>query len=218
MESVLQNRLIELMSRSATPSESDPEIAAQLQAMRAAGQQSFDRNAADLAERASFSGQSGSGAAEAGRAALRQAQGQGEQQITAGIFKDAANRRIAELQETLKTAGSLLDAKQQRAMQLQIAQLQDATDRYGIGEGGRQFDAGLAEKIREYGLDAAARDAGMSASAAAAAAGLDQRKYEFDKNYGLDERAQTLNESKFTQGQNSDPILQWLIQNYGGGE
>ena len=196
MEQVLQNRLIELMGRSATPSESDPEIAATLQATRAAGQRAFDRNAADLAERASFAGQSGSGAAEAGRAALRQQQGETEQQITAQTFTDAANRRIAELQQTLQTAGGLLDAKQQRAMQLQIAQLQDATDRAQIGEGGRQFDSSLSEKIREYGLDAAARDAALGASGSAASAAATERAREFDQNLGWDKERYTLDSNQ----------------------
>jgi hypothetical protein len=191
MEQILQNRLIELMGRNATPSESDPEIAKTLQATRLAGQRAFDRNAAELAERASYAGQSGSGAAEAGRAALRQAQGETEQQITAKTFTDAANRRIAELQQTLQTAGSLLDAKQQRAVQLQIAQLQDATDRAQIGEGGRQFDSSLAEKIREYGLDADARAAALAASGSASGGALDERRYEFDQNLGWDKERYT---------------------------
>jgi len=196
MEQVLQNRLIELMGRSATPNENDPEIATTLQATRLAGQRAFDRNAAELAERAAYSGQSGSGAAEAGRAALRQAQGETEQQVTAKVFTDAANRRIAELQQTLQTAGGLLDAKQQRAMQLQIAQLQDATDRAQIGEGGRQFDQSLSEKIREYGLDNEARAAALGASSSASGAALDERTREFDQNLGWDKERYTLDSNQ----------------------
>lgn len=182
MESMLQNRLVEMMGRSATPSASDPEIAAALQASNVAGQRAFDRDSAAMAERMAYNGMSGSGATESGLAGLRQARAESEQKISADLFKDAANRRIAELQNTLQLAGGLLDAKQQRAMQLQIAQLQDATDRAQIGEGGRQFDQGLAEKIREYGLDAAYRDAALGASGSAQGAALDQRRYEFDKN------------------------------------
>jgi hypothetical protein len=224
MESILQNRLIELMGRGVTPSENDPEIAKTLQATRLAGQRAFDRNAADQAERMSYAGQSGSGAAEAGRAALRQAQGETEQNITAQVYQDAANRRIAELQQTLATAGNLLSEKDKNALQLQIASMQDATnrygiatgdatDRYGISEGGRQFDVGLAEKIREYGLDAAARDAAQGAAGSAANAAAEQRRYEFDKNFGLDERQQGFLEDKWATSQNADPVLAFLRSN-----
>jgi hypothetical protein len=154
-----------------------------------------------------YSGQSGSGAADAARQGLAQNRAATEQQITAATYSDAANRRITELQNTLKLAGDQLDAKAKNALQLQIAQLQDATDRMQIGEGGRQFDTGMAEKIREYGLDYALQQAGMAASGSAASAAAAERAREFDANLGLDTRKQTFAEQSYTQDQNSGGVL-----------
>ena len=216
METLFQAKLAELMGRSTTPSDTDPEIAKTLQASKAAGQRGFDRDSAALAERMAFNGMSGSGAAESGLAGLAANRASTEQQIAANVYQDAANRRIAELQNTLGLAGNMLNAKEQRAMQLQIAQLQDATSRYGIGEGGRQFDASLAEKIREYGLDAAYRDAALGASSSASSSAASQADARLAEQQRQFNESMAWDKERYTLDANQNPILAMLRAAYGG--
>lgn len=180
-------------------------------------------------EQLSASGMADSGAVGSALAGLRANRGEVEQKIAASTFQDAANRRVAELQKTLELAGNQLSDQQRNALQLQIAQLQDATQRYGIstqagteaaklGEGGRQFDAELAEKIRQSGLDEAYRSASLGASSAASGAAnayqqaaLDEKKREFDANMQFDK-------DTFGYNATANPILSWLAQAYGNAQ
>jgi len=220
---LFQQKLAELMSRSTVPSADDPEIAATLNAARLAGQRGYERDRADVAEQLSASGMSDSGAVGSALAGLRANRAATDQQVAASTFTDAANRRISELQDTLKLAGDQMNEDQTRQVQLQIAKLQDATSRANaqlsadtqraqISEGGRQADADLAEKIREYGLDAAYRAQSLAASGAAGSASnalaqskLDESTREFNENLQFEK-------DKWLTQQNSNPVLAWLQQ------
>jgi hypothetical protein len=182
LSALMQQRLIDLMGRSTVPSENDPEIKATLDASRLAGQRAYERDSAQLAEQMAYTGMSNSGAMESALAGLRATRAQTEQTIAAGTFQDAANRRIQELQNTLQLVGNQLNEDQRNALQLEIAQLQDATERAKIGEGARQFDADLYEKIRQFGLDDAYRQAALAQTGYQFSTNLAEQQRQFNQN------------------------------------
>ena len=119
-------------------------------------------------------------------------------------------------QDTLALAGNQLNEQQRNALQLQIAQLQDSTERYKVGEGGRQFDAELAEKIRQSGLDEAYRNASLGASSGASSASNSLAQQRLDQDQRQFDASLQFQKDQWLTAQNQNPVLTWLQQAFGG--
>lgn len=75
------------------------------------------------------------------------------------LLQRVAEQRVGQLQQALSLAVASGDAEAARALQMQLAQMQNSLQRASLSEGARQFDLGLGERRRQFddsfGLDAA---------------------------------------------------------------
>lgn len=75
------------------------------------------------------------------------------------LLQRVAEQRMSQLQQALSLAVQSGDAEAARALQMQLAQMQNSLQRASLSEGARQFDLGLGERRRQFddsfGLDAA---------------------------------------------------------------
>lgn len=152
----LYNTLLARSNQSLAVNPNDPTIRAQADPYAAATTKSTRNYLADLAEKAgplaNLTGETRLANENAG-----QAQGQFESQL---IGNELTARRT-EIQNALTQMGGMLSDQQKNALTAQLAQLDDATKRYGIdkqtglgyanlAQVGSQFDQSLAERLKEF--------------------------------------------------------------------
>lgn len=126
------------------PSIEEPMGAARLEASRA---QEMERKA--LAERRAANGDTSAGLEQAiQQSAERNAVGLGG--IKAELIGRQLTARRAELQNLMGMAMQSGDAESARALQMQMAQMDDQLRRLGLSEQGRQFDASLGQRKSEF--------------------------------------------------------------------
>lgn len=133
VDDTYRQQLLSLMGRYSAPvSPTDPAIAAQTNAYSAARQMAQREEQAGIAEQAGARGLATSGAADAETQGSQENMGRDIGQNAAStIGTEITNRRNA-LQQVLTLAGNSMSDDEKNALQLQIAQLDDATKRYGI--------------------------------------------------------------------------------------
>ena len=184
LQDTLNAKMMELLKRSDVVGADDPAVASALAANRLSLQRGAERGRASLAAHNELTG--GAGAGSGGQNAMLQnineRRAQQEGQFAANTILDETRQRRDQLQQVMALSGNLLDAKEKNQIQQELGRLNAEVNRYGISEGGRQFDAGLSEKIREYGLDDVFRKMGLDASTGAANASRGESARQFDIN------------------------------------
>ena len=137
-----------------TPGAEDPIIKNQVDAYRNEKTRAGQSQRAALAERAAASGLNaggaGSGAFDTGVQGIQEGIGEDVGQFSAGaVSKELYNRRD-KMTQLLNMALQSGDADMARALQLQIAQMDNKLRYATLGEQGRQFDLGFGENKRQF--------------------------------------------------------------------
>lgn len=126
------------------PSIDDPALKGQSDAFRRAQERSAQQSRSQAAERAAFqglnSGGAGSGTFETTLQGIREGVGERTGAFDAGLVGQETQQRRSALQNLLQMALSSGDAESARAIQLQIAQMDNALRQATLGEQSRQFD------------------------------------------------------------------------------
>lgn len=162
-QDVYRNALIAQMAQDEVPDINDKAIKAQLDPARAEATRMMRGDIRSEAE-AAFAGDQDFGAPE--RVAAQERAGNQIGLKAADIMGRELTARRAQIESALKEFGSTMEADQRRALELKLAQIKDATDRYGIDKdydvrkegiaqtgrlGGRELD--IREKLGLGGLN-----------------------------------------------------------------
>jgi hypothetical protein len=138
----------------ATPSITDPELAAQSNAYRRARERSGQDARAALAQRAAANGLllggNSSGSFDVGVQGIHEGIGEDTAAHDAGLVGDEVQQRRATLQGLLNMALSSGDAESVRALQLQLAQMDEALRKQQMAQQSSQFNANLAQQGRQF--------------------------------------------------------------------
>jgi hypothetical protein len=130
----------------------DPNIKNQVDAFRREQQRAGDAQRAALAERAaatgSLMGGASSGSFDTDMQGIQEGIGENVSGYQAGLMGEEYQQRRGELGQMLQMALASGDAESARALQLQMAQMDDAVRRLQISESGRQFNADLGYRNR----------------------------------------------------------------------
>ena len=137
-----------------TPGAEDPIIKNQVDAYRREKERSGQNQRAALAERSAQSGllQGGasSGAFDTGIAGIQEGIGEDVGQFAAGATAKELYNRRDQMKSLLAMALQTGDAETARALQLQIAQMDNQLRYATLSQQGRQFDANLGENRRQF--------------------------------------------------------------------
>lgn len=151
-----QNALIQMLMAPPPTADSllsDPAAAAE----RLQSQRGAERQKASAAERAAYSGLSGSGSADVADRQIDQARSESDSQFIGSLM----NTRLQQQQDNLKFAIQAAIAAgqfdQAQALQKQLAEMQDATQRLGISTAAKT--AAGAQDVQRYGIDTGASTA-----------------------------------------------------------
>lgn len=138
-------------------SEDDPAIAGELASQSRGIERDRQQRRAAMAERMAASGLNsggaGSGAMDAEIASGFEDASTRKSDVRTQLFTRELTQRRGQLANMMQLAVQTGDSEAARALQLQIAQMDNEIRRYGIAEGGRQFDSGLRENRRQYDDD-----------------------------------------------------------------
>lgn len=155
----IQEAILQMLNRGQTPSASDPEIALPSAAFRQGQQRMEERSRAELAERAAHEGYSDSGAFDTELRGIQQARGQAESAYEAGLFADAAQRRLTELTQVAALGSQFLSQQDQLQLQREIANLEAQLEQARLAQNQTQFTSSLGENRRQFDVDSALRKA-----------------------------------------------------------
>jgi len=123
--------------------ENDPSLVNLRNVHRVAGQRSFDRNRAQLAERAAARGISGSGGFETGLQGLAQQRGESEQAFAADTMRQAQTERAGQIMQALTLGQGRINAQTEVALQRELASIQAAIAAADRDQRGSQFDRSM---------------------------------------------------------------------------
>jgi hypothetical protein len=153
-----------------TPSIDDPELAAQSSAYRRSQTRSDADERAMLAERAAANGTlmggQSSGGFDTALQGIHERSGENQAAYDADLVGDEVQYRRAEMQGLLDMALQSGDSESARELSMALAELDAQLRREGLGESGRQFDAGLAQRGSQFN------------------AGMDFDRYRYDDGMG----------------------------------
>ena len=151
----VRQRLMQQMDQAGRPiSADDPTIAGELQSQERGLERNRQDRRAAAAERGAAQGTllggASSGAFDAEVASGFEDKGAALSGIKAQLFGRELQGRRQQMSQMLQMAVQSGDNEQARALQLQLGQMDNEIRRYGISEGGRQFDRGLGENSRQW--------------------------------------------------------------------
>lgn len=161
LSDMVQKRLMELLSRSTSPSADDPEIALPMGAFRTASQRGAERERADLAERASYEGWGGatSGPFQTGVSGINQRRGESEAQYEAGLYQQAQGQRMQELQTVLALGANVMTQQEQNQIQREITAIQTELEEARLRQNQSQFLSSQQESGRQFDVNASLQQA-----------------------------------------------------------
>lgn len=156
-----------------TPSIDDPELAAQSSAFRRSQTRSNADERAMLAERAAANGTlmggQSSGGFDTAVQGIHERSGENQAAYDADLVGDEVQYRRAEVQNLLDMALQSGDSESARELSMALAELDAQLRREGLGESGRQFDANLGQRDRQFN------------------AGMDFDRYRYDDTMGYNQ-------------------------------
>lgn len=141
----VRSQLLQILRNGQKPIDaSDPQIASQMNASTVLADRMAQQQRSAAAERASFnglnSGGAGSGGFETELRGIQEDEGQQLQGIQADLFGRAIQREQAKLQQALSLAVQSGDAESARAIQMQIANLDNQYRYSALAQQGSQFN------------------------------------------------------------------------------
>lgn len=154
LEDAVRKRLLDLLNTDPTKvSLNDPALKGQSEAFAVGQARSAQRQREMLAERRAAEGSGSSGAFDADLTNLAEQQGESEQQFNAQLIGNELQNRRAMLMSALEQGAGMLNAEQQRAAQIEIANIDAAVRRLGIETQGQlgvgQLNLGLLQTLMQ---------------------------------------------------------------------